>query len=208
MKTVYLYYYHIYNQLFNYRFCNLSHPAPEIMTENNVAVLTFNSGSQLNEQGFVIQVQSVLPPEENINSGYTDTGYSYGTGPHTDYATEYNSYKPPVHTDYSNRYTNISYANYGPPNNNYASGYFNVTHTGYGIPRYDHYGPPAKTNYQNVNDCDKVAWKITDKPEIGYGAYLSPKAHLNRNFYNWLTSATKGNGQSKELGNTASSYLT
>lgn len=185
--------------MFNYRFCNLSHPAPEILTENNVAVLTFNSGSQLNEQGFVIEVRSVLLPEENINNGYTDTGYSYGTGSYTGYATNYNSYGPPIYTDYPNRYTNNSYTNYSPPNKGYANGYFNVTHTGYDIPQYAHYGPPVNTNYQNVNDCNKVAWKITDKPEIGYGAYKSPKAHLNTDFYVWLTSATKGNNWSKEL---------
>lgn len=185
--------------MFNYRFCNLSQPGPEILTKNNVAVLTFNSDSQLNEPGFVIEVRSLLLPEENINNGYIDTGYSYGTGSYTGYPIDYNSYGPPTYNDYANRYTNISYTNYSPPNKGYANGYFNVTHNSNDMPQYAHYGPPVKTNYQNADDCNKAAWKITDKPEIDYGAYLPPKAHINKDFYVWLTSATKGNSWSKEL---------
>jgi hypothetical protein len=195
---------------FNYRFCNLSHPSPEILTENNVAVLTFNSGSQLNEQGFMVQARSVLLPEEgNISSGYTHTGYGDGSGSYTGYATDYTSYNPPaysdtsynppLYSDYTSGYTNTSYTKYGPPNTDYGNGYFNITHVGYKIPQYAHYGPPTKTYYQNTNDCDKVPWKITEKPEISYGAYESPKSHLNNELYTWLISATKGNKWSKEI---------
>lgn len=184
-------------KMFNYRFCNLSHPSPEILTENNVAVLTFNSGSQLSEQGFMVQARSVLlPGEGNINSGYTDTGYGDGSGSYTGYVSDYTSYNPPVYNDY---YTNTSYTKYSPPTTGYTNGYFNITHAGYKVPQYAHYGPPVMTNYQNVNGCDKVPWKITQKPEISYGAYTPSKSHQNNELYTWLISATKGNNWSKEI---------
>jgi hypothetical protein len=161
---------------------------------------------------------SALLPDENISSGYMNTGYGYGSGTssYKGYVTDYNnsyytSYNPHAHTGYSSGYTNTSYTSYGPPHKGYANGYFNVTHTGYGIPQYSHYGPPAKLNYQNVNDCNKVQWKITHKPETSYGAYLPTKSYLNNGLYTWLTSATKRDKWSKEIGNnpyTAYSYLT
>lgn len=140
----------------------------------------------------------MLLPEENIDSGYSVTGYSYSTGSYAGYATDYNSYRPPIYTDYNKRYTNISYTTYKPPYKGYANEYFNVTHTGYDTPQHGHY-PSVTTYYQNANDCNKVAWEITNKPEIGYEAYLPPKTHLNKDFYVWLTSATKRNNWSKEL---------
>lgn len=227
-----MYYCHI--QLFNYRFCNLSHPSPEILTENNVAVLTFNSGSQLNEEGFKIEVQPLLLPDQgNIHYGYIDTGYSYGSGSYTGYVTNYTnsdyiSYNPPVYTDtgygygsgsdtgyvtnynnsayttyntpaytdYSYGYKNISYTKYVPPSSSHANGYFNITGTNYNTPQYVHYGPPA--NYQNANECNKTPWKVTMKPDVTYGGYVPTKSHLNKEFYEWLTTVTKNNW-SKEI---------
>jgi hypothetical protein len=148
----------------------------------------------------MIEARSVqLTDEGNINSGYTHTGYGDGSGSYTGYVTDYTSYNPPVYSDYSSGHTNNSYSTYRPPNMGYGSGYFNITHAGYKVPQYVHYGPPEKTYYQNTNGCDKVPWKITEKPEISYGAYESPKSHLNNELYTWLISATKGNNWSKEI---------
>lgn len=167
----------------------------------------------------------LLPDHGNIHNGYGDTGYSYSSGSYTGYVTNYKksdydsynppvytdtgygygsdsysaytTYNPPAYTDYSNGYKNVSYTKYVPPNSSYANGYFNITRTDYNIPQYVHYGPPA--NYQNVNECNKAPWKITVKPEITYGGYVPTKAHLNNEFYAWLTSVTKGNNWSKEI---------
>ena len=133
---------------------------------------------------------------------YTDTGYSYGSGSYTGYVTNYNNsayttYNPPAYTDYSDGYKNSSYTKYVPPSNSHANGYFNITRTNYNTPHYVHYGPPA--NYQNPKECNKVPWKLTVTPDVTYGGYVPTKAHLNNEFYTWLTSVTKGNNWSAEV---------
>jgi hypothetical protein len=214
--------------LFNCRFCNLSHPSREIQTENNVAVLTFNSGSQLNEEGFKIEVKSLLLPDQgNIHYGYIDTGYGYGSGSYTGYVTnytnsDYTSYNPPVYTDtgysygsgsytgYVTNYNNSAYTNYNTPAyTDYSNGYKNISYTKYVPPSSSHaneyfntthttYNTPQYVRYGPPTECNKTPWKVTVKPDVTYDGYVPTKPHLNNEFYAWLTSVTKKNW-SKEI---------
>jgi len=137
------------------------------MTENNVAVLTFNSGGQLNEEGFKIEVL-LMPDQGNIDYGYIDTGYSYGSGSYTGYVTnytnsDYTSYNPPVYTDtgysygsgsytgYVTNYNNSAYTTYNTPAyTDYSDSYKNISYTKYVPPSSSHengYFNIPSTNY-------------------------------------------------------------
>lgn len=107
------------------------------------------------------------PDQGNIYNGYTDTGYSYGSGSHTGYVKNYNnnayiSYNPPFYTDtgythgsgsytgYVTNYNDSTYTSYNPPAyTDYSSGYKNISYTKY-VPPNRNYG----NGYFNITPTD------------------------------------------------------
>ncbi|PSN56733.1 hypothetical protein C0J52_00018, partial [Blattella germanica] len=142
---------------FKEKFCNLSQPSAEILTDKNVALITFNAGSQPYEQGFRVHVQPVvLTPDHSgqIEEGSHEelsSGYEYG-GIHYPYYP--NSTRP-----------------YIPPNAYQPIEFYNVSKTEYGPPISTdiHYGPPLPTNPPNAH------YGIPPRPEYGPPKPDNPK---------------------------------
>ncbi|KAJ9588930.1 hypothetical protein L9F63_017808 [Diploptera punctata] len=144
---------------FKEKFCNLSQPTPEFLTESNIAVITFNSGRQLHEQGFSIDVRPVvLNPEfgyNNITNYIPPDNHQYGPPPNIQYGPPLNSqYGPPPNSQYgppsSTQQGPPPSSQYGPPSSSQqgpppSSQYGPLSSTQQGPPPSSQYGPPSSS---------------------------------------------------------------